>query len=455
MNETMSAGEAMALSIQSIPADLAPPYVDSLVEAAGRVSSAQQAVVISALLGNAESYGANVPTSLHLPADHRMHLDMGREWYWLSANLTVDGTGGRDQIGVIIVIARSRAVTNAVQAQAGWSDTEAQIVDSTATVTLSTEQVSKIVRRRPNVQWTKLGGQVEFQPDAEHPGEAFLYRCGPDSLRGSRDVVPLEAVIDDGENMKVKLTLSTSRPAGADYFLQGDNGLTPAPKAGLYYSWPQLAVSGTVEVEGRSYAVSGTGWIDHQMMMYEPASVPAPPPPLPPAPSAGWVPTQQVNGWSWCQFNLENGDVFTGAAFLFGAIGTDAAFTYGFYLKPCPQGWEKIFIQGHLHLDRFLPGLHGVPVPTAWRYEVSDVVGGGLADIVLVPGPIYPDGTFTTGNMKVQAETPVAVSLVNRAGNNSRTGPSTVLTGTGYCESVDYGAPEEYLERAFRFLGIG
>jgi hypothetical protein len=456
MTDTMSAGEAMRLSLESIPENRRVPYFDKLLDPAGRVSDATQASVICALLGDqGASYGANPPPppgGLKFPDDHKLHLDMGDEWYWLSANLTVDGTDGRDQLAVLVVIARNRTVTNAVQAQAGWSDADAQVVDSTATVTLSTAKVSKIVRRSRNVQWAKLGGEVGFATDP------FCYRCGPDSLTGpadgSRDVVPLTVVVDDGDNLNIRLAMSSDLKGETAFFLQGMNGYTPPPKAGLYYSWPQLQVSGTVVVEGTSYAVTGTGWIDHQMMMYEPAPPSPAPSPLPPAPSPGWTAMQQFNGWSWCQFNFSNGDVFTGAAFQIGSLRTEAPFSYGFYLTRTDSGWEKVFLQGRLSLDRFLPGLENVLLPTAWRYEATDYEGGALADLVVVPAPIYPDGSFTTGNLKVEGETPVTVTMLNRAANNTDSGPCVAVTGKGYCESVSYEPPEQYLARAFEFLGI-
>ena len=31
-----------------------------------------------------------------------------------------------------------------------------------------------------------------------------------------------------------------------------------------YYSWPDLAVTGSLVIDGRAYDVEGTGWFDHQ-----------------------------------------------------------------------------------------------------------------------------------------------------------------------------------------------
>ncbi len=48
----------------------------------------------------------------------------------------------------------------------------------------------------------------------------------------------------------------------------------------------------------------------------------------------------------------------------------------------------------------------------------------------------------------------MTVSVLDRAPNTSQTGACTATTGSGYCESVDYEPPEQYIARAFQFLGI-
>ncbi|HYE47148.1 MAG TPA: lipocalin-like domain-containing protein, partial [Caulobacter sp.] len=361
----------------------------------------------------------------------------------------VDGAPAGDQIHVLAVMARNRAVTPAVEQQCGWTPAQSQVVDSTATVTVSAGGVSKIVRRTPNVQWAALGGQTVFQ------SEPFLYQCGPDSFAGpndaSRSPVPMTVVIEDGDNLNIQLTMTSPFAGENGLFLQGEKGLTPAPKLGVYYSWPQLAVTGTVVVEEATYPVSGTGWIDHQLMMYAPPAEAA----RPAAPTAGWAPMQAFDGWSWCQFNLANGDAFTGAAFQTGGLKTDAFFEYGLYVSRTPTGFATTPLVGSLALDRFVPGLENVLLPTAWRYDVTDW-GGGLAfDLTVAPGPVYPDGSFATGNLKVEGETPVTVTLLDRGPNNRQEGPCTVTTGQGYCESVSYEPPQQYVQRGLAFLGVG
>ena len=248
--------------------------------------------------------------------------------------------------------------------------------------------------------------------------------------------------------MTVDLTMTSALPVGAAFFLQGVQGITPEPRPGLYYSWPQLSVQGSVSVGGKTYAVQGTGWIDHQLMMDDTSALAPPAPP----PSPGYVPIPACNGWSWCQFNLSNGDAFTVAAFQIGTLRDDLLVPYGFYVARAGDQWLPIPLIGSLNLDRFIPGLEGVLIPSAWRYEATDWKGGRLVDIGLMPVPWYPDGSFATGNLAIQGETPVDVALVNYAPVNAETGSGQALTGSGYCESVGYEPVENYAERCLAYL---
>ncbi len=74
--------------------------------------------------------------------------------------------------------------------------------------------------------------------------------------------------------------------------LQGDKGVSrkgPEPsQASYYYSEPQLRVSGFVTRNGKSAAVSGTAWLDHEW-------------------SSSYLHPDAV-GWDWVGANLDNGD---------------------------------------------------------------------------------------------------------------------------------------------------
>jgi predicted secreted hydrolase len=164
MNKKMSTSEALVAYINSIPDYLRSGIYSELLEAASKVKTAESAAVILLLLGEGSSYGSEIPSApIKFLQDHSLHLKSGTEWYWISCNLEVEGSDGLDKIGVPVVITRNRAVSLDVQKAVGWTDEEAQVVDTAATVTVATRKDSFIARRRPNVQWSAVGGDgVKF-----------------------------------------------------------------------------------------------------------------------------------------------------------------------------------------------------------------------------------------------------------------------------------------------------
>lgn len=468
-------GEVMVDYLQSIPDYLRPnqrvseteTVFDVLAASAANVNSAAQASVIVSLLGPGGSFGSDVPTTpLVFPADHQLHLKMGLEWYWLSCNLEVvdpGAPGNPGSIGVLIVMTRQRAVSNAVQATAGWSDTDAQVVDTAATVTLATPHWTGIVRRRPNVQWTQTGGSVEFG----QAGGPFLYRNGNDVLMGPAGVLPLEVMIDDSPNMRIELTVTAPSGLTADnaYFLETPGGISGEPGPGLYYSWPQLAVTGRISVtadnQDLQYEVKGTGWIDHQLMMAD-TEKPKDQGPVLMMPLK-FLPLDGFSGWSWCQFNLSNGDAVAVAGFQMGTLRTTLQIPSGKYIMrniqppggPPSTGpaWTIIPLVGSVVLDQFVPGLENTLIPSSWVYRLVDAqTGGNGMDLLISPVPLYPDGTFLAGTLNVVGETAVNVALTNRAQLNLQFGPGQELSGTGFCEAIGYESIGNYTERALAFL---
>jgi predicted secreted hydrolase len=90
-----------------------------------------------------------------------------------------------------------------------------------------------------------------------------------------------------GEEFAFELTLESTQPP----LLQGDDGFSrkgPSPRAAsYYYSLPQLAVSGTITVDGRPQIVTGQAWFDHEW-------------------SSDYV-DAQAQGWDWLGVNLHDG----------------------------------------------------------------------------------------------------------------------------------------------------
>jgi predicted secreted hydrolase len=104
-----------------------------------------------------------------------------------------------------------------------------------------------------------------------------------------------------GEDFTLELTLTPTQPV----MLQGEAGFSrkgaSQTQASYYYSEPQLRVAGRVAARGRSDAVEGVAWLDHEWSSELLAS--------------------EASGWDWLGVNLEDG----GALMAFRIRGKDGA----------------------------------------------------------------------------------------------------------------------------------
>lgn len=438
MTDKWSPSRAMEEYLKSIPVDFQSKLFPDLLAAATRLDAASPAraakdvTVMAQLMGSAAFYGMDTPkVTPTFPNDHAPHLNWGTEWYYLACNLQVPGSDGRDHIGVFVDFVRSRSVSLEVQKNANWSDDDAQVVYTLATVTLATRRHNLVVRRSANAHWPiKASDMVEFNC----PGDPFLFRCGADVLQSqSACVLPLTVQIDDGLAMKIELTVTSALSPDKAFFRQGADGLVSPPDPGMYYSWPQVAVTGRVTAEGETYQVSGLGWIDHQVMMKVPAK------PVEPPPSPG----QLFQGWSWCGFNLNDGHAFTAAGFQFGdKVEPVLVVSEGFYVQRTEDGWRPIpIIIGAVRVGGFVPMLHDVSMPTDWMWSVVERTYP-LPEVELQATSWHRRCDFEADSLLVICETPVSLTSVN-------TGH---FAGVGYCESFGYESLEAYQERALAFL---
>jgi predicted secreted hydrolase len=431
----MTPAEALTESMMRIPVAERPPAAlwTPLVEAALTVASAHTAQLIYTLLGGgASSWAAPLSGPPRFPADHAPHLDAGPEWYWLTANLAPKGVEG-PHFGLVVCLQRQRILSEHVEREGGWTKVEAQLVQSQTVLTISDlggdPAGGQVVQQSRNV-WTPLGGEVGFGADP------FLFQCGPDYFEGTADVLPLRLHVE-GEAVAVDLTLTSDLPAENAFFLQGAQGLTAGPRSGFYYSWPQLRIAGSLVAAGVPYEVEGTGWIDHECMA---TIIPA-----------GAAPPYGINGWTFCAFNLSNGDALVLAGSQAGVLQTHLAAPYGFYVRREGDGWVPIDIAGQIEMDAFLPLTeHCVMLPIAWRGEASAV--RNIAEplkFAIETKPFLADGGFVGPNLAVMGETPVAVKLARTV---APAGPPVILTGVGYCESVGYEPAPLYIARALAAL---
>jgi predicted secreted hydrolase len=424
---------AVANFLNSIPVTDRPAAIfpDLLAAAKGLTNArpdraAGVMAVMRQLLDTAANYGIDAPAAPPVfPADHAMHLNWGVEWYYLIANLQAK-TGER--IGVFIDFARDRAVSLDVQQQGYWTDEDAQVGFTMATVVVASRNGSSIARRRTNAHWPiKEPGSLAFSK----PGAPFQYRCSPDVISSpSEEVLPLTWRVNDAPNMNINLTVSSALSPDNAFFRQGKDGLTTGVFPGMYYSWPQLRVEGTVTTGGKTYEVTGTGWVDHQSITKRLAN-----------------PSHDLfQGWSWCAFNFSDGRAFTAAGLqIKNVIEPTIALEAGFVVEPDGGNWRATPIAlGVVDLEAFTPMLHNVRMPTAWTWKTFEA-DRTTPKIQVRAASWNQRCDFEPANMVVISEAPVEVRALKDG----------AVLGSGYCESMSYEAPADYQARALAYLRGG
>lgn len=444
------------------------PNYDDLYAAASNLDAIENPIevmyVINSLLGRASNIGSETISfnggsteyQLEFPKDHSLHGKMGDEWYWLGCHLNVtDENGNKGKLSIMDTMQKIRAVGMATQAKYNWTDEQTSLCCNIATVTvkMDADDETTYYRRSANKQWALKGGNVSFNK----ANEAFSFEVGPDSLKGTEGVLPLQLLVNDGDTMQIDITFSHSYFLNTEtsFFKQGiptkenvGTGFTPLPTPGIYYSWPQLEVTGTIKVGGHTYTVdSGIGWIDHQLMMTSILN------------SNGQPDTtlfqktltnHPYNGWIWQYFNLENQTSFTGAGFVQGEIPANniVKMVYGYYLQPnvANKSWDSTFVMGDIELEDYqnFPSICDKPKSTPVSIPVERTYKGvaNLEDLSLLFHPIegqalpwFSDGTFNNPNNSFCAEFPADFISGN---------PDHHPNGVGYLESVGWEKVSQY-----------
>ncbi|WP_226500085.1 lipocalin-like domain-containing protein [Pseudomonas sp. MWU16-30322] len=216
------------------------------------------------------------------PADHGAHDGFRIEWWYVTANLK--DQQGHD-FGVQWTLFRS--ALKPVAQQSGWAN-----------------------------QTIWLGHAAVTSATAHHAAERYA-RGGVG--QAGVNVAPFEAWIDDwrfasqvqdpltdlqlsarDKDFSYQLHLTSSRPL----VLQGDNGFSRKSEQGqasYYYSQPFFQASGTLQIDGQTYTVSGPAWLDREWSSQPLAA--------------------NQTGWDWFSLHLDSGE----SLMLFRTRQTDGA----------------------------------------------------------------------------------------------------------------------------------
>ncbi|VVQ17481.1 hypothetical protein PS925_04307 [Pseudomonas fluorescens] len=203
------------------------------------------------------------------PADHAAHEGFRIEWWYVTANLK-DQQG--NEFGVQWTLFRS--VLKPVAEQAGWAD---------QTIWLGHAAVTSSTVHHAAERYARGGvGQAGVQLA---PFEAWI----DDWRFASQAQDPLSDLQLSARDkaFAYQLHLTSSRPL----VLQGDKGFSQKSEEGqasYYYSQPFFQASGTLQIDGQTYTVSGPAWLDREWSSQ----------PL----------TANQTGWDWFSLHLDSGE---------------------------------------------------------------------------------------------------------------------------------------------------
>jgi len=237
-----------------------------------------------------------VPRALVFPRDFGAHPEFRTEWWYATGALrTHDDPRAAPEYGFQLTFFRSRVgPPGAAAGSAGAVGRFAprQLLFAHAAVTDLRERRLRHAQRiaRWNGDPAAAPAAAALADTRVHLGPWRLHREG--GRDGGREGSRYHARLGDADaGFAYELELTATQPL----LLQGDQGLSrkgPQPEqASHYYSQPQLAVSGTLDLGGQRRRVHGRAWFDHE-----------------------WSETllhPEAVGWDWVGMNLDDGSALT------------------------------------------------------------------------------------------------------------------------------------------------
>ena len=223
--------------------------------------------------------GVEPERPLRFPQDHGAHLEARTEWWYITGWL---GSEAAPSHGFQLTFFRSRTGL----AEGNPSRFAArQLLFAHAAVTRLAD--ARHVHDQRITRWSGAPGAATGHA-AVGRGEVLL---PPWSLRDAGDAWLAEL---PGSDCGMRLRLDRTQPL----LLQGDAGLSrkgPLPgQVSRYLSEPQLAASGSLQVDGQAAKGSGRAWMDHEW--------------------SDEILGAEAVGWDWIGFNLFDGSALTAFA---------------------------------------------------------------------------------------------------------------------------------------------
>ena len=213
--------------------------------------------------------------TLLFPRDRGSHPDFKTEWWYITGHAKSGNSSQGNEFGFQLTFFRSR-------------------IDSTQAMTskFAAKQLLFAHAAITDVQGKKLWHDQRIARDgfgvATSSESDMAVKLRDWSLKADGNIYTAELPANDF-GLKLQFTETQG------LLLQGKNGLSrkgpDAKQASYYYSQPQLATAGSLHVQGKTFDVAGTAWLDHEWSQ----ELLAP----------------GVVGWDWIGMNLLDGSALT------------------------------------------------------------------------------------------------------------------------------------------------
>lgn len=193
---------------------------------------------------------AMTPRSFEFPEDHASHPEFRSEWWYFTGN--VFAASGR-HYGFEVTFFRYALAADAPRSPSSWSTNQFWMAHFAVTDTRERQFIAEERLTR---------GALGLAGTAQDPFRVWVEDWSLTAQpEGGEGIFALEAA---GERTGIELELRPLKPPA----MHGDRGLDakgPEPgNASYYYSWPRIAASGTVTVDGAEQAVEGYAWMDRE-----------------------------------------------------------------------------------------------------------------------------------------------------------------------------------------------
>jgi len=216
------------------------------------------------------------------PRDHAAHRAYRTEWWYLTGIVTAEDAPGRT-FGYQLTIFRIGLRPERTALASAWG---------TDTVLLGHAAVTDVAGNEHRFA-DLLHREVPLLARFGAPGDPVLAWCrAPAGTDGTWSIVWNGsgfdvAAVDARTRLAFRLRTTASKPL----VLHGDRGFSAksrdAASASLYYSFTRLATEGTLSLDGRTFPVRGTSWMDKEF-------------------STSSLGPDQV-GWDWLALRLADG----------------------------------------------------------------------------------------------------------------------------------------------------